>query len=214
MKENLNVKNENGSITVFVLVGLLFMVGILIISYGIVVNNSKIVKEQANIISQIYMPNNDINESYNEIYANLRKKNKKTITETNENDADTSIIELSNTYAGKITNYQIYGSLGSVGDLITDTTDANNEKYAIQVKISDSDEGNINSKIYKIILNSPLNENEYIDYSQKKVIRNDSTEEDIELPELYTYEDYTKIEILTGNAPKEMSIEYTGYTLE
>lgn len=211
MKENLNVKNENGSITVFVLVGLLFMVGILIISYGIVVNNSKIVKEQANIISQIYMPNNDINESYNEIYANLRKKNKQTKTTDEEHK---SIIELSNTYAGKISDYKIYGSDRGVGDLITDTTDANNKKYAIQVKISDSDEGNINSKIYKIILNSPLNKNEYIDYSQKKVIRNDSTEEDIELPELYTYEDYTKIEILTENKPEQIIIKYTYYTLE
>lgn len=208
MKENFSVKDENGSITMFVLIGLLFMVGILIISYGIVVNNSKIVKEQANIISQIYMPNNDINESYNEIYANLRKKNKKTITETNKDNADTSTIVLSNTYAGEITNYKIYGSFEGVGDLITD------DKYAIQLKITASDGDNANSKTYKIVLNSPLYENEYIDYSEKKVTRSNNTKEDIDLPELYTYEDYTKIEILTENAPEEMTIKYTGYTLE
>lgn len=354
MKENLNVKNENGSITVFVLVGLLFMVGILIISYGIVVNNSKIVKEQSNIISQIYMPNNDINESYNEIYANLRKKNKQTKT---TNEKDKSIIELSNTYAGKITNYQIYGSSEGVGNvnlfpvdtsdfyvlsssyvkiqedgwmninydhtsgtsrtwinfftkynenistsstytaivetqkidnvggitisdgrseeqiaiygsaiespesnkiyykqltsksnfiseenngylcrsyiyiepgynasckirisLIKGTITADNwtgyteyGKCIIPIKITDKDK---NSKIYNIEISSPLYEGDHIDFKNGKVVRSDKTEESISLPELYTYEDYTKIEILTGNAPKEMSIEYTGYTLE
>lgn len=357
MKENLNVKNENGSITVFVLVGLLFMVGILIISYGIVVNNSKIVKEQANIISQIYMPNNDINESYNEIYANLRKKNKQTKT---TDEKDKSIIELSNTYAGKITNYQIYGSSEGVGNvnlfpvekkyfqdgygfseenieidkygwlninydptsgtsktwinfflkynenistsstytaivetqkidnvksivisegrseeqiaiygsaiespesnkiyykqltsksnfiseenngylcrsyiyiepgynasckirisLIKGTITADNwtayTEYGqciIPIRITDKDN---NSKIYNIEISSPLYEGDHIDFKNGKVVRSDKTEESISLPELYTYEDYTKIEILTGNAPKEMSIEYTGYTLE
>lgn len=357
MKENLNVKNENGSITVFVLVGLLFMVGILIISYGIVVNNSKIVKEQANIISQIYMPNNDINESYNEIYANLRKENKKTIPKTNKNDADTSIIELSNTYAGKITNYKIYGSSEGVGNvnlfpvdtsdfyvlsssyvkiqedgwmninydhtsgasrtwinfftkynenistsstytaivetqkidnvggitisdgrseeqiaiygsaiespesnkiycktlesrsnftsekeggylcrsyiyiepgynasckirisLIKGTITADNwtgyTEYGqciIPIRITDKDN---NSKIYNIEINSPLYQNDCIDFKNGKIVRSNGTEESISLPELYTYEDYTKIEILTGNAPQKMSIEYTGYTLE
>lgn len=357
MKENFSVKDENGSITMFVLIGLLFMVGILIISYGIVVNNSKIVKEQANIISQIYMPNNDINESYNEIYANLRKKNKKTITGTNERNDDTSIIELSNAYAGKISNYQIYGSSAGVGNVNlypVDTSDfyvlsssyvkiqadgwmdinydhtsgtsrtwinfftkynenistsstytaivetqkidnvggitisdgrseeqiaiygsaiappesnkiyykqltsksnfiseENNGylcrsyiyiepgynasckirislikgtitednwtgyteygKCIIPIRITDKDN---NSKIYNIEISSPLYENDYIDFEEGKVVRDNGTEESISLPELYTYEDYTKIEILTGNAPKKIVIDYTGYTLE
>ena len=39
-------------------------------------------------------------------------------------------------------------------------------------------------------------------------------EQEIELPELPTYEDYTKIEIVTEVAPSKIEIEYDGYTLD
>ena len=41
----------------------------------------------------------------------------------------------------------------------------------------------------------------------------DETEK-IELPELSTYEDYTKIEVLTDIEPSKIEVEYQGYTLE
>lgn len=39
-------------------------------------------------------------------------------------------------------------------------------------------------------------------------------EELIQLPELSTYEDYTKIEVLTDIAPSKIEVTYTGYTLD
>lgn len=347
MRENFNLNNEKGSITVFVLVALLFMSAFLIISYANNVNKSEIAKEQLNIIQNIYKGNENIVDSYQEAYTALRNKSKQIITQTEE---DTSIIKLSKTFEDKISNYKIYGNslkqrveyniyptkegflpnekgtypvlderfdnptytiieikkgqtmyfdytgsdigyvrvrcidkdtdeivcdlvdkdatvtesdyysatiyytykteqkdgpdgyvtakkdfkLGimyleekpsdynmkiyreynEVGDFITDETDENFNKYVIQVKITDSDEDSANSIIYKIVLNSPLLENEYIDYAEQKVYRNDGTIENIELPELYTFEDYTKIEILTQVAPSKLEISYTGYNIE
>lgn len=54
MREKFNLNNEKGSITVFVLVALLFMSAFLIISYASNANKSKIVKEQLEIIESIY----------------------------------------------------------------------------------------------------------------------------------------------------------------
>ena len=48
---------------------------------------------------------------------------------------------------------------------------------------------------------------------QYKLVTEDNTET-IDLPELQTYEDYTKIEILTEVAPSKIEVEYQGYTLE
>lgn len=50
----MNLKNEKGSITVFVLIALLFMSAFLIISYTSNVNKSKVVREQLEIIESIY----------------------------------------------------------------------------------------------------------------------------------------------------------------
>ena len=50
----MNVRDKKGSITIFVLVGLLFMTGFLLISFGSNVNKSKVAKEQFNIMSSIY----------------------------------------------------------------------------------------------------------------------------------------------------------------
>ena len=49
----MRLKNEKGSITIFVLVGLLFMSAFLIILYASNVNKSKIVDEQFDIINKI-----------------------------------------------------------------------------------------------------------------------------------------------------------------
>ena len=50
----MKLKNEKGSITIFVLVGLLFMSAFLIISYASNINKSKVIKEQLEIINTIY----------------------------------------------------------------------------------------------------------------------------------------------------------------
>ena len=53
----MNLRNKNGSITIFVLVGLLFMSAFLLVSYANNVNRSKIAKEQIDIIKDIYGKN-------------------------------------------------------------------------------------------------------------------------------------------------------------
>lgn len=50
----MKLQNEKGSITIFVLIALLFMSAFLIISYGSNVNKSKVVKEQKEIIQILY----------------------------------------------------------------------------------------------------------------------------------------------------------------
>lgn len=216
MRENINLNNEKGSITVFVLVALLFMSAFLMISYASNVNKSKVAKEQFNIIQGIYKGNENIIDSYQEVYTELRNKNKQIITTTKEEN--TSTIELYKTFEDKIINYKIYGSSEGVGVQVTDETDENVNKYIIQVKITDDNENNTNSKTYKIVLNNPLLDEEYIDYSKQKVFIKDENGEytsySIELPELHTFEDYTKIEILTESSPEKITIDYMGYTLE
>ena len=107
MKENFNVKGKNGSIAIFVLVGLLFMSAFLMLSYGYNVNKSKIAKEQFNIISDIYSYKDGDANAYERAYTALRKKNKQTLTKTVEN---TSTLELEKTYEGNLVNYIIYGN--------------------------------------------------------------------------------------------------------
>ena len=50
----MKLKDNKGSITMSVLVGLLFMTSFLLLSYGSNVNKSKIVKEQKEIIQMLY----------------------------------------------------------------------------------------------------------------------------------------------------------------
>ena len=184
----MNLKNEKGSITIFVLIGLLFMTAFLIIAYGANVNNSKIVKEQFNIISDIYMPNDNIVDSYTEVYTDLRKKNKQILSYDSEKEGLISVseVELDKTYADKVTNYIIYGNsiqngiptiekpveIQSVGDLVTDEADDYYGKYKIPIKISNTDE----ERIYNIYLDEPLRKIEdavdYIDFKEKRVYRN------------------------------------------
>ena len=95
--------------------------------------------------------------------------------------------------------------VGSVGDLITDETDANNGKYKIEIKVTNKSGETYSKYIY---LNKPLLSGEYIDYATKKVVRNDNTTEDIELPEITIYNEYTKIEVITKTKTPELKITY------
>lgn len=107
MEENLNVKNENGSIAMFVLIGLLFMTSFLLISLGSNINKSKIAKEQFNIMSSIYSYGDGDENAYDRAYTALRKKNKSILTTSVENS---STIELTKTFEDKLSNYRIYGN--------------------------------------------------------------------------------------------------------
>lgn len=124
----MNLKNEKGSITMFVLVGLLFMTGFLMISIGSNINRSKISKEQFNIISSIYSYGDGSENAYNRAYAKLRKKSKN-LTAFVENE---KILTLSGTYARKLDNYRIYGntsgtqSVGNTTNLFDTKTALNN----------------------------------------------------------------------------------------
>ena len=101
------MKREKGSIAIFVLVALLFMLAFLIISLASNVNKSKTVKEQFNIISGIYAYANGDKGAYEKAYSDLRKKNKQTMTASVENS---STLELTKTFDENISNYKIYGN--------------------------------------------------------------------------------------------------------
>ena len=100
------MKKENGSIAIFALIALLFMTAFLIISYANIINNSKSLKEQFNIIKGIYYKSND-SSSYTDVYTNLRKKNRQNLTAYSENSNE---LELNKTFASKLVNYKIYGN--------------------------------------------------------------------------------------------------------
>lgn len=350
----MNFKNQKGSITMFVLVGLLFMTGFLMLLLGGNINRSKIAKEQFNIISDIYSHGDGDENAYNRAFAVLRKESKQ-ITESVENN---KILVIKRSYAAKLNNYIIYGntsgtqSVGNTknlfdtktaltnlnnsfstyeedgydvirskygyyggrslfssnittlkpgtytlscelkdnsgvsqiyfgfysasnvkyqkyinnpekgkwinlaytftltaeteisgwqfqGDRNSNTGDYNNldiqvrkiqleegssaseyspyGEYKIPVKFTD---GNGKSETFNICLSAPLKKSgeavDYIDYKSQKVIwKVDSqTEEDISLPDVVTYEDYTKIEILTDVQPSKIEVEYLGYSIE
>lgn len=150
----MKLRDNKGSITVFVLVGLLFMSAFLLLSYGSNVNKSKTAKEMFQMISDIYSYNDGDENAYMRAYTALRKQNAQEITSSNEGKEDTSTLELTKTFYGPINNYTIYGNsvqdtatygtpsptnpveIQSVGDLVTDTTDENYGKYKIPVKVS------------------------------------------------------------------------------
>lgn len=220
-------KNEKGSITIFVLVGLLFMTAFLIIGYGANVNNSKIVKEQFDIISDIYMPNTNIVESYTEAYTDLRAKKKQILTKLVDNN---SKIEIEKCYAEDVVNYKIYGSENGLGKEILDTNDENLGKFKIIIRVRDIKEENIidettkyQEQIYNIYLDTPLDKFHNIEYKTGKIYNVDTQEvigTVINLPKLITYEDYTNIEIyddetlIYQNSPTKIIIDYVGYTFE
>lgn len=210
----MNFRDKKGSITIFVLVALLFMSAFLLISYANNINKSKIAKEQFNIVSDIYSYKDSDAEAYNRAYTALRKKNKQILTETVEN---TATLELNKTYEAKLDNYKIYGNTTSVGTLVTSTADSNYGKYQIQVKVTSSDS---RSAITNIYISSPLKQSgtlvDYIDYKNQKVVRqvDSQTEETVSLPDISMYEDYSKIEIITNYNPSKIEVDYVGYTFE
>lgn len=215
----MNFKNEKGAISIFVLLALLFMSTFLIIAYATNINKAKVVKEQFDIVSKIYSPGNDEEESYNKAYTNIRKNSKQTLTSYSE---EKNFIELTKTFEGDLSNYRIYGNNiqnqtnEGVGDLVTDTTDSNYGKYKIQIKTVNE---NKDEQIRYIFLESPLlkstNAVDYIDFKEGKVYRNvgEIKEEYVELPKILTYEDYTKIEVITNVIPSKIEVEYEGYKI-
>lgn len=103
----MNLRDKKGSISIFVLVALLFMAGFLIISFASNVNKSKTIKEQFNIISGIYSYTNGEEGAYDKAYTDLRNKNKQTMTASSENS---STLELTKTFDENMSNYRIYGN--------------------------------------------------------------------------------------------------------
>lgn len=201
------IKKETGSITIFVLVALLFMSAFLLISYANNVNKSKVAKEHFNMISGIYSYNDSDEAAYNRVYTALRKKNKQILTATAEN---TSILEVNKSYEGKLDNYKIYGNTTSVGTLV-------NGRYQIQIKVIGNNNRSATTNIY---LSAPLKKSgssvDYIDYKNQKVVRqvDSQTEETISLPDILVYEDYFKIEIISNYSPSKIEVDYEGYTFE
>ena len=224
----MKLKDNKGSITIFVLVGLLFMSAFLILSYANNVNKSKIAKEQFNILSSTYSYNDGDANAYNRAYTALRKKNVRIFSFENENDVDKTVfnnvstIELTKTFEGKLNDYRIYGNTVPVGNQIKDVSDSNYGKYLIQIKVTNEDgSSSVTNDIY---LSSPLEKTgtyvDYIDYEDQKVVREavesdiKETKEIISLPEISIYEDYTKIEVVTDVEPSIIKVEYEGYMFE
>lgn len=131
----MRLKNEKGSITIFVLVALLFMSAFLMIAYANNVNKSKIAKEQLDIMRYIYYKEND-SQSYEDAYYNFMKENKDLVTATVENEHSIEITNASK--AQRCNNYRIWGNsipditnpieykyVGNSGNLL----DINNPKY-------------------------------------------------------------------------------------
>ena len=103
----MKIRDNKGSITIFVLVGLLFMTGFLIISFGSNINKSKIAKEQLNILSSIYSRGDGDASAYERAYTTIRRKNAQILTESSNNS---SSLELTKTFTDKVSNYKIYGN--------------------------------------------------------------------------------------------------------
>ena len=190
----MNVKSNKGSITVFVLVGLLFMTGFLLLSLGSNVNKSKIAKEQFNIIAGIYSHNDGDAKSYERAYTALRKNKAQTLIASTENSAT---LELTKTFEGEIINYRIYGSMGT------------------QIIMQVTNEDDSTKQQYTINLSSALQTTEYIDYKTQSVLKEDGTiKESVALPSISIYEDYTRIQVISGGTPLKIEVEYKGYTFE
>lgn len=108
----MNIKDKKGSIALFVMIGMVFMSSFLLISYGSNLNKSKFVKEQYEMISDIYYNNKSEEEIYNDVYADLMEKNTKEMTSSVEYF---SIITLNNTHEGELKDYKIYAGEGGLG---------------------------------------------------------------------------------------------------
>lgn len=103
----MKLRDNKGSITIFVLVGLLFMTSFLIISFGSNVNKSKSAKEQFNILSSIYSFNDGDESAYMRAYTALRKQNAQQLNASVENS---NTLNLTKTFVDTISDYKIYGN--------------------------------------------------------------------------------------------------------
>jgi len=136
----MNLRNKNGSITIFVLVGLLFMASFLIIMFSGNINKSKIVKEQIDIIKSIYGKNTD-KESTNNIYNSLVP-----IITIKKSDTDSFMgIEIESNTEIKEVIYRIDGiEKNSPEEFYQHINDnvADGEEKEVTIKVEDK-EGNI-----------------------------------------------------------------------
>lgn len=132
------IKNNKGSITIFVLVGLLFMTSFLVVLYANNLNKSKTSKEQFDILSKIYSPNESDEKSYNEAYTGLREKKLQDIEYDSQmlGLENVSQIELVKTVEEKVNNYRIYGA--SVKNNISEYTVSPTQKGFIPYKPNSS----------------------------------------------------------------------------
>jgi len=223
----MNIKDKRGSITIFVLFGLLFMSAYLMISYANNLNKSKFAKEQFSFISSIYSHGDGIANSYTRFVTNIRKKNKQTLTASSVNK---NLIELTRTYNGTLSNLIIFGSTDEdnkgnigVGTFIDDQEDINYGKYRLQIIVFN--QSGERKQVCNIYLPYPLLKAsatlvDYIDFKNKKVVYEVGFSESEpyelkleELEEIETYEDFTRIQV-QGNAPSKIEVEYTGYKID
>lgn len=123
----MNVRDNKGAITVFVLIGLLFMTSFLMISFGNNINRSKTAKEQSNMITGIYSLGDGDAGAYKRAYTAIRKKNADILTAFSE---DSSTLELTKTFDDKLTGYKIYGN--SIQD--TETNGAPSPTNPVEVQ--------------------------------------------------------------------------------
>lgn len=234
----MKLKTQKGSISLLVLITVLFYSSFLLLLYAKNLNKTTTLVEKVKNMKTAYT-NSTLEEAYEQILNRALKE------DNSKDNKDTSSIELNNIQSTTLTNYRIYGnenkeiennqnpntvanttttenivagnittenvtmedtqSRNGVGDLITDESDANNGKYKIEIKVTNKSGETYSKYIY---LNKPLLSGEYIDYETKKVVRNDNTTEDIDLPEITTYNEYTKIEIITKIKTPELIITY------
>lgn len=194
----MNFKDKKGSISIFVLVALLFMASVLLLMFASSINKSKVVKEQFNTISEIYTY--DDVDAYNKAYTELREKNKKKINATNEGEEDTSILKLTKTYADNIISLKLYGVTAETTISIEIKNEDVTEPLRIEVPlINPITDANIELRKDGISINN-------ISYEEAVGIA---------LENLRTLEDYTEIKV---NMTEDMSlskieVDYVGYTL-
>jgi len=226
----MKLRDNKGSVTVFVLVGLTFMSSFLLISYANNVNKSKIAKEQYSMIGNTYSYYDGNANAYNRAYDALRLKNRTTDVEYKENKTvidkiknnDSKDIskndmyitfELKNTFAEKLINYKIYGT-------VPDQRDSNDKLYKIYIKLKNDSKENE----YCIKFTEPLRTvgdvADYIDYANQRIVRKvrinyntgafeemEEKYEPINLPDIALYEDYTEISVQGA----KVELEYACY---
>ena len=91
-------------------------------------------------------------------------------------------------------NYRIYGTSNGVGDL-----DSTTNKYVIPVEI--------NGTAVNILLDSPLDDGDYIDFREQKRFNSDDSSEIISLPVLPILSGINVIDVGTENQPSKVYVQ-------